>query len=522
MDATEASKEILMPDSSPRTADRLSSGIAGLDHILQGGFIPGKAYLVRGGPGAGKTTLGFHFLTASPGDKTLFISLGEAASQLKENAIKQNLAVDNVEFLDVSPDKEFFTDNESYDIFNPAEVERAPLVEEITAKVEECKPKRVVVDSITQLRYLSPDAFQFRKQVLGFVRYLDSQEATVLLTSESSPEAPDNDVRFLVDGILEIEHDESRRCVTVAKFRGSGFKKGRHDMELGPTGAVIYPRLMPGEYHCDFAGEPISSGIPDLDQMLHGGLERGTTTIVSGPSGVGKTTFGLQFMKEAAGRGERSVVFAFEEQRNILIERCRAINIPVDRMIEQGTLVIKEMEALTSTADQFAEEVRHEVERNGTRIVMLDSISGYQLTIRSDRLTQHMHALCRYLMNMGVTVILPNEIDTVASADLRVTNTGISYLADTIVLLRYFEIGGTMQKSVGILKKRTSNFEKSIRQFDITRYGLKVGPPLRGLQGILSGTPQISETAGEVEPPVQGNGATSAPNGGNGAHTPFA
>ncbi len=473
---------------------RVSTGITGLDEVLLGGVLPRRAYLVRGGPGHGKTTLGMHFLTtgATEGEQVLFISLGETEGQLRDNAHASGFDIKGIQFLDLSPTMEFFAKAESYDIFSPAEVEREPTTQKIVESVEKIKPTRIFVDSMTQFRYLATDTFQYRKQMLSFVRFLVDKGATVLFASESSPEVPDDDLKFLSDGVIELESSPEGRTITVTKFRGSGYRPGNHSLRLGSRGMEVFPRLEPGRQRQDFVSEPMSSGVPELDELLRGGLERGTITIITGPSGAGKTTLGLQFIKEAAGRGEHSVVYTFEEGAQTLMNRCEGINIPVRAMSENGSLSIIQIEPLRYTPDEFARLVRREVEVRKARIVMLDSVGGFGLSMQGRDLTTTLHALCMYLRSVGVTVLLINEIETI-TGDFRVTDDKISYLADNIVFLRYLEIGGEMHKAIGVLKKRAGDFEKSLRRIDITRYGIKVGKPLKGLRGILTGMPEYTD-----------------------------
>jgi len=470
--------------------DRLSTGVPGFDEVLHGGLIPGRAYLVRGQSGTGKTILGLHFLSsgAEAGEKSLYITLGEPAEQIRMNAEAVGFDLKGIAFLDLSPTSQFFTEIQTYDIFSPAEVEREPTTQRIIEQVETLKPQRIFLDAMTQFRYLSPDAFQFRKQVLSFLRFLREQGATVLFTSEGSEEAPDNDLQFMSDGVIHLTFSSEERSVSVSKFRGSDFRSGDHSMRLTQTGMEVFPHLMPEVYSQEFALEVLSSGVPELDELLHGGFERSTITIISGPSGVGKSTLGLQFMKEAAGRGERSVIYAFEERKETLLHRCEGINIPVHAMIERGTLSVVQIEPLHYTPDEFANLVRYEVEQQKARIVMIDSISGYRLSVRGNELVIHIHALCKYLQNMGVAVLLINEVETI-TGDFRPTEIGISYIADNLVFLRYLEMQGELRKAIGVLKKRMTDFEKTLREFEITRYGIKVGKPLTNLRGILRGTP---------------------------------
>jgi circadian clock protein KaiC len=470
---------------------RLSTGIAGLDEILGGGLIPARAYLLRGGPGAGKTTVGLHFLTFGDPrvEKPLFITMGEPEEQIRKNARSIGFNLEGVKFLDLSPSSAFFTEIQSYDIFAPAEVEREPTTQQIIAQVDVLKPKRVFLDAMTQFRYLASDAFQFRKQTQSFLRFLIEQGATVLFTSEGSGEAPDDDLQFMADGVIHLDFTAEGRTLGVSKFRGSDFRSGLHTMKLSPTGVEVFPRLLPENYQREFVVEALPSGIPELDELLHGGLERGTISVISGPTGVGKTTLGLQFMKEAAGRGERSAVYSFEERIDTLLHRAEAVHIPVRAMIERGTLSVVQIEPLQWTPDEFARMVRCEVEEHRTQIVMLDSTAGYRVSLRSGDLVSHLHALGKYLQNMGVAVLLVSEVEAI-TGDFRATEAGISYLADNIVFLRYLEVQGELRRAIGVLKKRLSSFERTLREIEISRYGIKVGKPLTELRGILRGTPE--------------------------------
>jgi circadian clock protein KaiC len=393
-----------------------------------------------------------------------------------------------VTFVDLSPSSEFFTEVETYDIFSPAEVEREPITQRIVEQVHQLRPQRVFIDAMTQFRYLASDQFQFRKQVLSFLRFLLEQGATVLFASETSQSNPDDDLQFMSDGVINLHHEQGDRSVSVTKFRGSGFQAGSHTLRLLNTGMQVFPQLKPEQYEQDFVAEPISSGLRELDDLLHGGIERGTITVLTGPTGVGKTTLGIQFVKTAALRGERSVVYTFEEQVGTLLQRAASINTPVHAMVQQGTLSVVPVEPLHFSPDEFANLVRQEVEQRQVRIVMIDSIAGYQLSVRGSNLISHLHALCKYLQNVGVTVILVNETETI-TGNFRATEIGISYLADTIVFLRYLEIRGEMRKAIGVLKKRLSDFERMLRELDITSDGLKVGQPLSQLRGVLSGIP---------------------------------
>ncbi|MBI1277950.1 MAG: AAA family ATPase [Anaerolineaceae bacterium] len=477
--------------------ERVPTGVAGLDEVLNGGLIARRAYLLHGNPGSGKTTLGLHFLTTGvkQGEQALFITMGESEQQIRNNAAVVGFDLAGIQFLDLAPSPDFFAEVQSYDIFSPSDVEREPTTERITTEVERLKPIRVFIDAMTHFRYLSNDDLQFRRQTHSFLRFLCDSGATVLFTSEDSPSHPDNDLQYMSDGIIRLEHNHERRTISVTKLRGSDFVNGVHAYRLSDKGMEVFPRLLPSiEIKQEFTTSVISSGIPEMDELIHGGIERGTITMITGPTGVGKTTLGMQFMKEAAGRGERSVIYTFEEWTDMLVRRSSSINIPIASMIERGTLSVVQIEPLRYTPDEFARMVRKDVEENGASIVMIDSISGYRLSVRGEDLLRHIHAIGKYLQSKNVAVILINEVDDIVG-QFKVSDIAASYMADTIIFMRYLELQGELRRVVGVLKKRHSDFQKTLREYEITRYGLKVGKPLTKLRGVLLGVPESSEDA---------------------------
>ena len=481
---------------SGTSLERLSTGIDGLDEILCGGLVRGRNYLVRGDPGSGKTVLGTHFLTAGldAGETALCITLEESRADAEANAAQLGFDLSGVEWLDLSPESDFFVDDRSYDVFASGDVEGDSLTEAIADRVDEVDPDRVFVDPLTRLRHLAPDDYQFHKQVLAFMRYLGEQGATVCFTARNTPSTPDVDLQYLSDGIVELTHDDDRRRISVPKFRGSDRAGGDHAMRIDGDGIHVFPKLVPDEHSEVFDTEPIPSGTVGFDALLNGGIERGTVTVISGPTGVGKTTTGSLFVTEAAKRGERAAVYLFEENEATYRHRCDAIGLPVDDLADGDNLAVEQIESLERSPEEFAQLVRHEVERRGTQVVMIDGISGYQIALQGEEsgLTRELHALCRYLKNVGVTVVLVDEVSAMAG-DMRPTEAGVSYLADNIVFMRYMEMDGELRKVVGVLKKRVSEFEHTMREFEITRDGVQVGEPLRGLRGILDGTPEWTD-----------------------------
>ncbi|WP_439028524.1 ATPase domain-containing protein [Haloarchaeobius sp. DT45] len=471
---------------------RYSTGIPGLDHVLHGGFIPGRSYMVSGRPGTGKTILGLHFLLEEP-TNGLYVAFEEREKDIRANAAALGFDLDDVAILDLSPDSESFQSRMHYDVFEPPDVED-DITEHVVSAVDDLEPSRVFVDPLTQLRYFAPDDYQFRTEVAGFMSYLKDSDATIVFTTQPMPNTPDADLEFICDGSMELGYAAKGRTLTVTKFRGSGFQGGIHTMRITPTGIEVYPELVPSVRSREFDADTMSTGVPEMDSLLTGGIERGTVTVISGPSGVGKTTTGSQFMSAAAERGERSVIYMFEESTDTFTHRSESIGIPVSEMRAQGALDVVEVEPLAVSSDEFAHMVREEVEGHGTSVVMIDGISGYRLSIRGDDddLVRELHALCRYLRGMGVTTILVDDVPAV-TGDFKPTSERISYLGDNILFLRYLELHGEINRAMGVLKMRTSDFERTLREFEIRSDGLHLGEPLTSLHGVLSGTPEFTD-----------------------------
>lgn len=472
-------------------SERISTGIQGLDEILLGGLLPGHSYMLRGGPGTGKTTIGLQFLLegAQNGEPVLFISLEESESQIRNTAKYLGFDISNVNCLDLSPTSEFFAQAQSYDIFSSAEVEREPLTQSIVEEVRHLKPKRVFLDPLTQFRYLSSDNFQFYRQILSFVRFLSEYQATLLITSESSPETPDYDVQFLVHSVIQLEQSDDLRTLSVIKYRNSDFITGLHTYRLTGAGAVVYPRLNPQEFNLKFDRAVLPIQIDEINNLLGGGIEKGTVNMISGPSGVGKTTLGMQIISSSVQRGEKAVVFSFEEEIEMILTRCDAVGIHTREYIENESLCVLKIEPLIYSADRFASLVRKMVEEQQIKMVMLDSTSGYNLAMKKGKLVDHLHTLCKYLQKTGVTIILITELASV-TGEFKITENGISYLSDNVIFIRYLEMQGELKKAIGVLKKRLSDFEKTLREFEITGDGIKIGAPLKNLRGILRGDPE--------------------------------
>ncbi|MFO7814804.1 MAG: ATPase domain-containing protein [Halanaerobiales bacterium] len=475
----------------------LKTGIVGFDEILEGGLIPSRFYLVRGGPGTGKTTLGIHFLVEGlkNDEKLLFVSMTEDVEKIKQNGKEFGFPMDDITFLDLSPKSDFIANNKDYDLFTSSEMEQEPIIEKLTNTIENINPDRIFFDGFTQLKYLSSDEFKFRKQILSFVQFVKEYNSTILLTSEvGTTNNDDGNLQFMVDGIIHLTYKNEEHDLEITKYRGSSFNKGRHTMKFKDNGIEVYPQLKVSNYDKTPGSDIISSGITEIDKMLSGGIEEGTTTIITGQSGVGKTTLGTQFIKNSAKQGKKSVIYTFEESHKTLMDRSKAINIPLDKMVENNKLLVKKVSPLEYTPDEFSYILRSDIEQQGTSIVLLDSISSYFLSFNTVHDTVSMvrglHALCDYLKSQGVTLFMTNEIKNI-TGEFRVTSTDTSYLADNILFLRYLEMNGKLEKAIGVLKKRMSDFENSMRRFRITPDGIRVGKSLVNMRGILTGNPEL-------------------------------
>ncbi|MCC5906808.1 MAG: hypothetical protein JJU13_11400 [Balneolaceae bacterium] len=470
---------------------RVSSGICGVDQILHGGFLSSKAYLLRGGAGTGKSTAGYHFLEEGvrQGETSLLITLGEPKENIFRNTANMNIDLSEVVILDMSPEDTLYTEDQSYSVFLSSEVETEPMVEKIVEAISEYSPDRVMLDSLTMLRYLYQDPFQYRNRVLSFIRYICSGGATLVMVSESHVETNEDEAEFWVDGVLNFINSSNWRRFSVKKFRGSDFQSGNHALKMTENGIKVYPRLRPNRFERTFKSDPLPFGITELDSMLHGGIERGTITMISGPTGVGKTNLGIQFMKQAASRNDRSVIYTFEESVDVIVKRSKLISVPVDEMILNGKLEIKYIQPFAYSPDEFSDLVQQDIEKNNTKNILIDSVRAYGLSVREGDSLERLHSLCVYMGNMGVTGFLISETSNITGQFVN-ENLHASYLSDNIIFLRYLELDGELRKAVGVLKKRLSDFEKSIREFNITSGGIKVGNPLTHLRGILTGVPE--------------------------------
>lgn len=479
-----------MASSTKQT--KVRAGTPGLDEILHGGFLKGHTAVIIGGPGSGKTILGLQFLAKA--ETGLYIGFEEREQELRRNAELLGINLSSAQLLDLSATGDRFFSEDTYTVFSSEEVEGEDLIDKIVAAINNQEFDRLVIDPLTELRSLLPDDFQFRRNISSLFNELLDREVTTVCTAQPANRRAEADLEFLGNTTLEVKRTTNRREIEVTKYRGSSSASGRHTLRIhSDTGARIYPKLVPGDHYRETGREPQPSGIEELDSLLHGGIEQGSITIISGPSGVGKTTTATHFLQVAGRRGSRGMAFLFEELRADYLFRTNSFGMDINELVDSDTLEIHEVESLTKSPDEFAQLVRNGVEDREVEFILVDGISGYQLGLRGDEskqeLTRELHALCRYLKRMGVTVILVEEIKNI-TGEFSVTDQQISYLADNILFLQYFEVDGEIRKSIGVMKKRFGDFERTLRELSIGPDGLRVGEKLVGYQGLLTGTPE--------------------------------
>lgn len=482
------------------SAVRMASGVPGCDAMLGGGFIQGHTYLLAGSAGTGKTIFGLQFLQegAGRGERALYVTLAESSAEIRQNARTMSLVLDGVDFVDLAPSGNALTaESGEYHVFSPSEVEKDPLWMSICAEVAARRPQRVVVDSLTQLRFVSTDEYQFRKNVLALVNFLNAQGCTSLITYEPDELLRETSAGLAVNGIIRMRSEVSvglaigLRSIQVEKMRGSDFIAGRHALRISASGHEVFPHVIEQAGGADIAAHCFSTGIEELDALLEGGIESGTTTLLSGPAGTGKTTLGTHFMvRQAPGRG---VIFTCEESPSLLIRRARTTGAPIDAAVASGSLRVERINPLERYPDEFLAMVRRAVEVEERSFVMIDSLRGYTLGMQEFGDAQaHIHNLVNYLSRKSVTTLLVSEVENI-TGPLTATDVGVSHLADNILLLRYAEDAGRVMKIVGCLKKRAGNFEPELRELRITNAGIRVSGKLHHLRGVLTGVPGIGD-----------------------------
>jgi circadian clock protein KaiC len=496
------------PDAPNSTGARASTGVPGLDEILGGGLPTNHLYLLDGEPGTGKTTLALQFLMAgrTRGERGLYVTLSESRAELEEVAASHGWSLDAIEVFELAA-QEGVALEEGYTIFHPAEVELQQTVDAVLAAVERHDSTLVVFDSLSEMRLLARDPLRFRRQILALKHFFAGRRCTVLLLDDKTAPEGDLQLHSLAHGVIQLEHvaleyGAERRRLQVAKLRGLRFQGGFHDFRITTGGIAVYPRIRIPAHASDGPAEPRlwSSGSDELDALLGGGLQEGTSVVITGPAGTGKSVLSAQYVCEAVTRGVRALFYLFDERLSTFRMRGLGLGMDLEEAIADGRLQLRQVEPTQLSPGEFASQVVDAVERDGVRLIVIDSLNGYMQSMPEERLLPiQVHELLSYLATRGVTTIMTlvqrgifgSPVDEVAE---------VSYLADTVLLLRYFEVNGAVRQAISVVKKRTGNHERSIRECRVARGGLQVGAPLSEFQGVLTGVPRYT---GEIGPLMQ-------------------
>jgi circadian clock protein KaiC len=473
---------------------RIPTGIEGLDDILGGGVTANRLYLVEGTPGTGKTTFSLQFLRegARNGELGLYVTLSETEGELRAVARTHGWSLDGLALFELVPEAGLDPELEQT-LLHPSEVELGETVRGVMERVETLKPKRVVLDSLSELRLLAQNPLRYRRQILALKHFFSSCDCTVLVLDDRTGEPDDLQLHSIAHGVISLDQTPTgfgaeRRRLRVIKMRGIKYSGGYHDMSILTGGVRVYPRLIAAEHPGAAPTEVLATGIDGLDALLGGGLVPGTTTLLTGPAGVGKTTAAIRCMVSALEQGKRAAFFLFDERLATLLMRSAALNMSLQPHLESGHLTIRQIDPAELSPGEFGVAVRNAVERDGAKVVLVDSLNAYIQAMPEDRhLTLQMHELLTYLGQQGVlTLLILGQHGLVG--DIR-SDVDLSYLADTVLLLRFFEAHGEVRKAVSVVKTRTTDHERTIREFRVDAEGLSVGAPLRDFQGILSGAP---------------------------------
>ncbi|HVN93521.1 MAG TPA: ATPase domain-containing protein [Terracidiphilus sp.] len=477
---------------------RLSTGIPGLDNILRGGLAKGFLYLIEGNPGAGKTTLALQFLLegARRGESGLYLSLAESEAELRHVAASHGFDLSNITICKIAPPELAGNSGEHYTVFQPSEVELADVLETILGKVRELAPSRVVIDSMSELRMLARDSLRYRRQILLLKQFFENRDCTTLLLDERFRDNEESQVQTIAHGVIRLEvlarnYGITRRRLEVLKIRASSFREGYHDYVILRGGLRVFPRLVSGEHRgISFHEEILPSGLAELDALFNGGVQRGTSTLIVGPTGCGKSTLCAQFALTAAQRGERAAIYTFDETRNSFCERSRGLGMELDAYLSNQMLHLEQVDPAELSPGEFIDRIRSGVEEQNWRLVVIDSLNGLMNSMSEERaLTVQLHEVLSYLNQIGVASFMVLAQHGLLGGAMS-SPTDVSYLADNVLLLRYFEADGEVRQALSVVKRRSGPHERSIRQMRIHEGKINIGEPLTNFKGVLTGTPE--------------------------------
>jgi circadian clock protein KaiC len=489
-----------MMTGKPQSPPKARTGVAGLDNILVGGLSPGHVYLLEGSPGTGKTTVALQFLLegAKAGETGLYITMSETERELREGAASHGWALgDGIQVFELVPPENLLDEAHQQSLLYSSDLELGETTKAVFAAIERTQPVRIVIDSLSEIRLLAQSSLRYRRQILAMKHYFARQGATVLMLDDLTTDTNDKTVHSLAHGVIRLEgatpsYGAERRRLQVIKYRGQSFRGGFHDFIIAEGGVQVFPRLVSGEHKTGFTRHVLASGIGELDKLLGGGIEQGSSTLIMGPAGAGKSLLALQFAVSAVARGEKAALFIFDEELGLLIDRAKLMGIDLDALCASGNMFIEQVDAAELSPGEFAHKVRARVDRNSVKTVVIDGLNGYQLAMPDEQfLTLHIHELLQYLNRQGASTFLTMAQHGLID-DMR-SPVDVTYLADTVILLRYFEAFGQVRRAISIIKKRFGTHENTIREIRIDRRGIAIGQPLEGFQGILRGTPVLAD-----------------------------
>jgi circadian clock protein KaiC len=484
---------------------QISTGIETLDNIMHGGFTADRLYLIEGYPGTGKTTLAIQFLLdgASKGERGLYVSLSETREELEGVAASHGWTLDGIDIHELVDQEKLTQEQSQYTMFEPSEIELGATIDGVLKKIEAIKPKRIAFDSLSEMRLLAQGPLRYRRQILALKQFFVGRGCTTLMLDDKSggdlaTDLNDQQLQSIAHGVIRLEqslnhYGAERRLLRVIKHRGRDFIGGAHDVLLKRGGMHVYPRKTLEDAQWQSTGKNISSGNEELDDLLGGGLMEGTSTLLLGPAGVGKSTMATQFAVAAAQRGERSVFFEFEESRHAFLQRSRGLGFEIDRYIENGLIELRHFTAGETTPAEFASQVRDAIKPDAqgrkVTVVTIDSLNGFLNSMPHEQfLLIQLNDILQMLGRHGVVSFLITAQHGMLGMAMK-TPLDASYMADNVLLFRYFETAGEIRQAISMVKKRTGKHERTIREFNLTQSGLKIGNPLTDFHGVLGGTP---------------------------------